>query len=118
MELSKKYGKVAVVMGGKTTEREVSLMSGNAILKSLFKSGVDAFSFDPSLEPLANLVNYGCERAILIIHGKNGEDGDNGINTNSVTESNREYVVAASKMTPQIQYINRTGGKILSITEI
>ena len=68
MELSKKYGKVAVVMGGKTTEREVSLMSGNAILKSLFKSGVDAFSFDPSLEPLANLVNYGCERAILIIH--------------------------------------------------
>ena len=75
MELSKKYGKVAVVMGGKTTEREVSLMSGNAILKSLLKSGVDAFSFDPSLEPLANLVNYGSERAILIIHGKNGEDG-------------------------------------------
>ena len=75
MELTKKYGKVAVVMGGNTTEREVSLMSGNAILKSLLKSGVDAFSFDPSVEPISNLVTYGCDRAILIIHGKNGEDG-------------------------------------------
>lgn len=70
-----KYGKVAVVMGGDTTEREVSLMSGQAILDSLLKSGVDAFAFDPAKESLENLKKYDTERAVLIIHGKNGEDG-------------------------------------------
>jgi D-alanine-D-alanine ligase len=69
------YGKVAVIMGGDTTEREVSLMSGEAILASLRKSGIDAIAFDPSLEPLENLHKHNVQRAILIIHGKNGEDG-------------------------------------------
>jgi D-alanine-D-alanine ligase len=72
---AKNYGKVAVLMGGNTTEREVSFMSGNAILASLIKSGVDAFAFDPAEEPLENLKKYNCERAFIIIHGKNGEDG-------------------------------------------
>ncbi len=62
-------------MGGDTTEREVSLMSGKAILDSLLKSGVDAFAFDPAQEPLENLKKYAVDRALLIIHGKNGEDG-------------------------------------------
>lgn len=70
-----KYGKVAVVMGGNTTEREVSLMSGNAVLQSLLKSGVDAFAFDPAKEPLKKLKDSGCDRAVMMIHGKNGEDG-------------------------------------------
>ena len=72
---NKNYGKVAVIMGGNTTEREVSLMSGTAILNSLQKSGVDAVAFDPHCEPLGNLSKYKVDRAILIIHGKNGEDG-------------------------------------------
>ena len=71
----KKYGKVAVVMGGNTTEREISYISGNAILQSLQKSGVDAIAFDPAKEPLENLKKYSVERAFVIIHGKNGEDG-------------------------------------------
>ncbi len=71
----KKYGKVAVLMGGNTTEREVSFISGNAILQSLQKSGVEVIAFDPAKEPLENLKKYGVERAFVIIHGKNGEDG-------------------------------------------
>lgn len=69
------YGKVAVLMGGDTTEREISFISGNAVLESLLKSGVDAFAFDPAVEPLENLKKYGCTRAFIMIHGKNGEDG-------------------------------------------
>lgn len=75
MSNKNKYGKVAVLMGGNTTEREVSFMSGKAILASLIKSGVDAFAFDPAEEPLENLKEHGCDRALIIIHGKNGEDG-------------------------------------------
>lgn len=73
--MQKKYGRVAVLMGGDTTEREVSFMSGKAILASLIKSGVDAYAFDPKEEPLENLKQHGCDRAFVIIHGKNGEDG-------------------------------------------
>ena len=65
-----KYGKVVVLMGVNTTEREVSFMSGKAILASLLKSGVDAFAFDPAEEPLENLKQLGCDRALIIIHGK------------------------------------------------
>lgn len=72
---AKNYGKVAVLMGGDTTEREVSFMSGKAILASLIKSGIDAFAFDPAEEPIENLKKYGCDRVFIIIHGKNGEDG-------------------------------------------
>lgn len=75
MDMKNKYGKVAVVMGGTTTEREVSLMSGQAILDSLLKSGIDAFAFDPAVEPLEKLKELKADRAFLIIHGKNGEDG-------------------------------------------
>lgn len=71
----KKYGKVAVLMGGDSTEREVSFMSGKAVLASLLKSGVDAFAFDPLEEPLEKLKEYGCNAAFNLIHGKNGEDG-------------------------------------------
>ncbi len=75
MSNKNKYGKVAILMGGNTTEREVSFMSGKAILASLIKSGVYAFAFDPAEEPLENLKKHGCDRALIIIHGRNGEDG-------------------------------------------
>lgn len=72
---AKNYGKVAVIMGGDSPEREVSFLSGNAILASLLRSGVDAFAFDPSQESLENLKQYGCTCAFNIVHGKTGEDG-------------------------------------------
>lgn len=75
MDLEQKYGKVAVVMGGESSEREVSLISGNAVLKALQGLGVNASAFDPALTPLDQLVIQGYDRAILMTHGKRGEDG-------------------------------------------
>ncbi len=48
----KEFGKVAVLMGGRSAEREVSLMSGTGVLKALQSQGVDAFAFDPAQRPL------------------------------------------------------------------
>lgn len=70
-----KYGKVAVVMGGSSSEREVSLMSGAGVLAALQSRGVDAHPFDPSEKPLAALKDEGFARAFLILHGPGGEDG-------------------------------------------
>jgi D-alanine-D-alanine ligase len=75
MNLKQKYGKVAVVMGGNSSEREVSLISGNAVLSSLIKSGVDAYSFDPAETPISELSTQGFKSAVLMTHGKRGEDG-------------------------------------------
>jgi D-alanine-D-alanine ligase len=74
-DLLQKYGKVAVIMGGFSTEREVSLISGNAVLESLLRSGVDAHKFDPAETPYLELAtaNYAC--AVIMLHGKHGEDG-------------------------------------------
>ncbi|QDQ26736.1 D-alanine--D-alanine ligase [Chitinimonas arctica] len=70
-----KYGKVAVVMGGTSAEREVSLMSGQGVLEALRSRGVDAHAFDPRDKPLAALREEGFQRAFLILHGPMGEDG-------------------------------------------
>lgn len=70
-----KYGKVAVVMGGSSSEREVSLMSGGGVLAALQSRGVDAHKFDPSEKPLSALKDEGFTRAFLILHGPGGEDG-------------------------------------------
>ncbi|STR45803.1 D-alanine--D-alanine ligase [Iodobacter fluviatilis] len=70
-----KYGKVAVVMGGTSAEREVSLMSGKGVLEALQARGVDAHAFDPATKPLEALKAEGFDRAFLILHGPFGEDG-------------------------------------------
>jgi D-alanine-D-alanine ligase len=75
MDLKQKYGKVAVLMGGDSSEREISLISGNAVLASLIKSGVDAHAFDPSTRPLQDLCANGFVRVVLMTHGPRGEDG-------------------------------------------
>lgn len=75
MDMKQKYGKVAVVMGGPSAEREVSLMSGNGVLDALRSRGVDAHPFDPAERPLAELKTEGFDRAFLILHGPFGEDG-------------------------------------------
>ncbi len=69
------FGKVAVLFGGTSAEREVSLKSGNAVLAALRSRGVDAHAFDPAERPLHLLKTEGFQRAFVILHGRGGEDG-------------------------------------------
>ena len=69
------FGKVAVMMGGKSAEREVSLKSGAAVLAALRSCGVDAHSFDPRDKPLEALHAEGFQRVFIALHGRGGEDG-------------------------------------------
>lgn len=68
-----KFGKVAVLFGGKSGEREVSLKSGSAVLAALLRQGVNAEAFDPATRPLHDLAAY--DRAMISLHGRFGEDG-------------------------------------------
>lgn len=68
-----KFGKVAVLLGGKSAEREVSLDSGKAVLEALLSSGVDAHAFDPQQRSVTELVDF--DRAFIVLHGRGGEDG-------------------------------------------
>jgi D-alanine-D-alanine ligase len=69
------FGKVAVMMGGKSAEREVSLKSGAAVLAALRSSGVDAHGFDPQDKALEALHAEGFQRVFIALHGRGGEDG-------------------------------------------
>ncbi|MDK9701766.1 MAG: D-alanine--D-alanine ligase [Sulfuritalea sp.] len=69
------FGKVAVMMGGKSAEREVSLKSGAAVLAALRSSGVDAHGFDPQGKALEALHAEGYQRVFIALHGRGGEDG-------------------------------------------
>ncbi|SEK95438.1 D-alanine-D-alanine ligase [Roseateles sp. YR242] len=71
----KALGKVAVLQGGDSAEREVSLMSGAGVLGALRASGVDAHAFDPSERSLLALKAEGFQRAFIALHGRHGEDG-------------------------------------------
>ncbi len=68
-------GKVAVLFGGHSAEREVSLKSGAAVLAALQRSGVDAHAFDPAVLSLQALRDEGYDRAFIALHGRGGEDG-------------------------------------------
>ncbi len=70
-----KFGKVAVLFGGRSAEREVSLKSGAAVLAALQRSGVDAHAFDPAERELADLKKERFDRVFVILHGRYGEDG-------------------------------------------
>jgi len=69
------FGKVAVLFGGSSTEREISLRSGNAVLEALRRRGVEAQPFDPAETPLAQLAAGRFDRAFIALHGPGGEDG-------------------------------------------
>jgi D-alanine-D-alanine ligase len=69
------FGKVAVLLGGKSAEREVSLKSGGMVLKALRSRGVDAHAFDPAERSLEQLVKERFDRAFITLHGRFGEDG-------------------------------------------
>jgi len=71
----KSLGKVAVLMGGTSAEREISLMSGNGVLAALQSVGVDAQAFDPADHALDELKRQGFARCFIALHGRHGEDG-------------------------------------------
>ena len=68
-------GRVAVLMGGPSAEREISLISGKAVLDALRSRGVDAHAFDPAERNLFDLKRDGFHRAFIALHGRFGEDG-------------------------------------------
>ena len=69
------FGKVAVMFGGNSAEREVSLMSGQGVLQALRASGVNAHAFDPAERDLSELKREGFDRCFIALHGRYGEDG-------------------------------------------
>lgn len=69
------FGKVAVLMGGRSAEREISLQSGQAVLDALRRSGVDAYPFDPAEQALEALLQQRFDRVFIALHGRFGEDG-------------------------------------------
>ena len=71
----KSLGKVAVLFGGISAEREVSIMSGTGVLAALQAEGVDAHAFDPGQRPLQDLKTEGFDRCFIALHGRGGEDG-------------------------------------------
>ena len=68
-------GKVAVLMGGTSAERQISLMSGTGVLAALQSAGVDAHAFDPAERELVELKREGYARCFIALHGRHGEDG-------------------------------------------
>ncbi len=71
----KEFGRVAVLFGGDSTEREISLLSGNAVLAALKRSKVDAHAFDPRDKPITLLTEERFDRVWIALHGPGGEDG-------------------------------------------
>jgi D-alanine-D-alanine ligase len=72
---AKDFGRVAVLFGGDSTERDISLLTGNAVLEALLRRGVDASAFDPKERSLSELVSEGFDRVWIALHGPGGEDG-------------------------------------------
>ncbi|MFN3751274.1 MAG: D-alanine--D-alanine ligase [Thiobacillus sp.] len=72
---AKRFGKVAVMLGGTSAERPVSLNSGNAVLDALRRQGVDAHPFDPATRNLGDLMAGEFDRVFIALHGRHGEDG-------------------------------------------
>ena len=68
-------GRVVLLMGGVSSEREVSLMSGEGVHKALVSKGVDVLKFDPKTDSLETLEKGGFDRAFIALHGRLGEDG-------------------------------------------
>ena len=73
--LMTEFGKVAVLMGGPSSEREISFLSGNAVLKALVEKGVDALAFDPKERQIFDLKRERFDRVFIALHGRFGEDG-------------------------------------------
>ncbi|MCP4326675.1 MAG: D-alanine--D-alanine ligase [Psychromonas sp.] len=73
--MSNNFGKVAVLFGGFSAERDVSLASGKAVLKALVDQGINAIGVDPKVDDISQLKKLGFDRAFIALHGRGGEDG-------------------------------------------
>lgn len=73
--MTAEFGKVAVLLGGNSAEREVSLRSGHAVLNALLRQGVDAVAVDPAHDDITELKKQGFARVFIALHGRGGEDG-------------------------------------------
>ncbi len=74
-QIDSQFGKVAVLLGGQSAEREVSLMSGRGVLDALRSRGVDAHAFDTAQHDISELKREGFQRCFIALHGRFGEDG-------------------------------------------
>ncbi len=74
-QVSSQFGKVAVLLGGNSAERDVSLKSGQAVLNALLENGIDAIAFDPQIRSLWELKDLNVDRVFIALHGRGGEDG-------------------------------------------
>ncbi len=75
LKTAKQFGKVAVMLGGTSAERPVSLNSGAAVLAALQRQGIDAHAFDPANRNLGDLISGEFDRVFIALHGRLGEDG-------------------------------------------
>jgi D-alanine-D-alanine ligase len=75
MTTTENFGKVGVLMGGRSAERDVSIMSGSGVLAALRGRGIDAHAFDPAVRSLAELAEEKFDRVFIALHGRFGEDG-------------------------------------------
>lgn len=73
--MNSRFGRVGVLYGGQSAERDVSLMSGRGVHEALCRAGVDAHLFDTGTHTLIDLVNAGFDRVFIALHGRYGEDG-------------------------------------------
>lgn len=76
IESAAEFGRVAVLMGGRSAERDISLISGNAVLAGLQRKGIDAYSVDVSFDICHKLGSGQFDRAFVVLHGRGGEDGE------------------------------------------
>jgi D-alanine-D-alanine ligase len=72
---AQQFGKVGVLFGGRSAERDISIMSGNGVLQALQSCGIDAHAFDPGVRSLAELAGEKFDRVFIALHGRFGEDG-------------------------------------------
>ena len=75
MTRAQDFGRVAVLMGGLSAEREVSLKSGNAVLQALLRRDIDAVGIDAGADVVEQLQRGAFDRAFIVLHGRGGEDG-------------------------------------------
>jgi D-alanine-D-alanine ligase len=73
--MKQKYGRVGVLYGGTSAEREISLLSGQSVIRSLQRSGIDVVPIDVSEDFLQRLPEHQLDRALIMLHGPGGEDG-------------------------------------------
>lgn len=76
IQSASEFGRVAVLMGGRSAEREISLKSGHAVLAALVEQGIDAHKIDVALDVSEQLRSGKFDRAFVILHGRGGEDGE------------------------------------------